>query len=60
MIPVLNSSVEFFYQGGTFTPNNDDWMASATQQDYHEHIDLKKNSIVLMILKTIGIISIFH
>ena len=42
MIPVLNSAVEYFYQGGTFTPNNDDWMASATQQDYHEHIDLEK------------------
>ena len=42
MIPVLNSSVEYFYQGGTFTPNNDDWMASASQQDYHEHIDLEK------------------
>ena len=42
MVPVLNSNVEYFYQGGTFTPNNDDWMASATQQDYHEHIDLEK------------------
>ena len=42
MIPVLNSSVEYFYQGGTFTPNNDDWMASATQQDYHEQIDFEK------------------
>ena len=42
MIPVLNSSVQYFYQGGTFTPNNDDWMANATQQDYHEHIDFEK------------------
>ena len=42
MIPVLNSSVEYFYQGGVFTPNNDDWMAGATQQDYHEQIDLEK------------------
>ena len=40
MVPVLNSSVEYFYQGGTFTPNNDDWMADASQKDYHEHIDL--------------------
>ena len=42
MIPVLNSSVQYFYQGGTFTPNNDDWMANATQQDYYEHIDFEK------------------
>ena len=42
MIPVLNSNVEYFYQGGTFTPNNDDWMASASQQNYHEHIDIEK------------------
>ena len=42
MVPVLNSSVEYFYQGGTFTPNNDDWMASASQKDYHEHIDLEE------------------
>ena len=42
MIPVLNSSVEYFYQGGTFTPNNDDWMADATQQEYYEQIDLEK------------------
>ena len=40
MVPVLNSSVEYFYQGGTFAPNNDDWMADASQKDYHEHIDL--------------------
>ena len=40
MVPVLNSNVEYFYQGGTFTPNNDDWMADANQKDYHEHIDL--------------------
>ena len=42
MVPVLNSNVEYFYQGGTFTPNNDDWMASASQKDYHEHIDLEE------------------
>ena len=30
MIPVLNSNVEYFYLGGKFTPNNDDWMASAS------------------------------
>ena len=42
MIPVLNSNVEYFYLGGKFTPNNDDWMASASQQNYHEHIDLEK------------------
>ena len=41
MVPVLNSNVEYFYQGGTFTPNNDDWMADASQKDYHEHIDLE-------------------
>ena len=42
MVPVLNSNVEYFYQGGTFTPNNDDWMADASQKDYHEHIDLEE------------------
>ena len=42
MVPVLNSNVEYFYQGGTFTPNNDDWMANASQKDYHEHIDLEE------------------
>ena len=42
MVPVLNSSVEYFYQGGTFTPNNDDWMANASQKDYHEHIDVEE------------------
>ncbi len=42
MVPVLNSNVEYFYQGGTFTPNNDDWMANASQKDYYEHIDLEK------------------
>ena len=42
MVPVLNSNVEYFYQGGTFTPNNDDWMATASQQDYYEHIDLEE------------------
>jgi len=42
MVPVLNSNVEYFYQGGTFTPNNDDWMADASQKDYHEHIDFEE------------------
>ena len=42
MVPVLNSNVEYFYQGGTFTPNNDDWMAGASQKNYHEHIDLEE------------------
>ena len=42
MVPVLNSKVEYFYQGGTFTPNNDDWMADASQKDYYEHIDLEE------------------
>ena len=42
MVPVLNSNVEYFYQGGTFTPNNDDWMADASQKDYYEHIDLEE------------------
>ena len=42
MVPVLNSNVEYFYQGGTFTPNNDDWMADASQKDYHEQIDIEK------------------
>ena len=42
MVPVLNSKVDYFYQGGTFTPNNDDWMANANQIDYHEHIDLEE------------------
>ena len=32
MVPVLNSEVKYFYQGGTFTPNNDDWMANASQK----------------------------
>ena len=34
--------MEYFYQGGTFTPNNDDWMADASQKDYYEHIDLEE------------------
>ena len=42
MIPVLNSSVKFFYQAGTFTPNNDDWMAESVQQNYTDHIDLNE------------------
>ena len=42
MVPVLNSNVEYFYQSGTFTPNNDDWMANVSQKDYHEHIDLEE------------------
>jgi len=42
MVPVLNSNVDYFYQGGVFTPNNDDWMANASQKDYHEHIDLEE------------------
>ena len=42
MVPVLNSKVEYFYQGGTFTPNNDDWMADASQKDYYEHINLEE------------------
>ena len=42
MVPVLNSNVEYFYQGGTFTPNNDDWMAKASQKDYHEHVDFEE------------------
>ena len=42
MVPVLNSNVEYFYQGGTFTPNNDDWMADASQKDYYEYIDLEE------------------
>ena len=43
MIPVLNSSVKFFYQSGIFTPNNDDWMAEDNQQNYLEHIDLSED-----------------
>ena len=42
MVPVLNSNVTYFYQGGTFTPNNDDWMASNIQKNYHEHINLEE------------------
>ena len=42
MVPVLNSNVEYFYQGGTFTPNNDDWMADANQKDYYEQIDFEE------------------
>ena len=42
MVPVLNSNVDYLYQGGTFTPNNDDWMADASQKDYHEHIDFEE------------------
>ena len=41
MVPVLNSAVQYFYQGGTFTPNNDDWLASDNQQNYNEYIDLE-------------------
>ncbi len=47
MVPVLNSNVVYFYQGGTFTPNNDDWMANASQKDYHEHIDLKEEFLAI-------------
>ena len=47
MVPVLNSNVEYFYQGGTFTPNNDDWMADASQKDYHEHIDLEEEFLTI-------------
>ena len=47
MVPVLNSNVEYFYQGGTFTPNNDDWMANASQKDYHEHIDLEEEFLAI-------------
>ena len=42
MVPVLNSNVKYFYQGGTFTPNNDDWMASNIQKNYHEYINLEE------------------
>ena len=41
MVPALNSEGQYFYQGGTFTPNNDDWLASDNQQNFNEHIDLK-------------------
>ena len=41
MVPVLNSAVQYFYQGGTFTPNNDDWLASDNQQNFNEHIDIE-------------------
>ena len=60
MIPVLNSNVEYFYQGGAFTPNNDDWMESASQQNYHEHIDLEKEFLNINDPKSTGIISISH
>tara|TARA_Y100001970_G_C14237009_1_gene862444 strand:- start:1024 stop:1986 length:963 start_codon:yes stop_codon:yes gene_type:complete len=42
MVPVLNSAVKYFYQAGNFIPNNDDWMAEQTQQNYREHIDLNE------------------
>ena len=42
MVPVLNSSVQYFYQGGSFTPNNDDWLASGSQKNYDEHINLEQ------------------
>ena len=60
MVPVLNSNVEYFYQGGTFTPNNDDWMADASQKDYHEHIDLEEEFQAINDPKNIGIILTFH
>ena len=47
MVPVLNSNVEYFYQGGVFTPNNDDWMVNASQKDYHEHIDLEEEFLAI-------------
>ena len=59
MVPVLNSNVEYFYQGGAFTPNNDDWMADASQKVMNTLI-LKKNFRLSMILKNLGIILTFH
>ena len=58
MVPVLNSNVTYFYQGGTFTPNNDDWMASNIK-NYHEHINLEEEFQALNDPKNIGIILTF-
>ena len=40
MIPALNSNVNIFIKEEHL--HHDDWMASASQQNYHEHIDLEK------------------
>lgn len=54
MVPVINSAVKYFYQGGEFLANNSDWMDeyddfkyddySTLQQDYKYEETKKKNT----------------
>ena len=68
MVPVVNSSVKYFYQNGEFLANNDDWMDEyddfkyndyASIQDEYNYNEVKENNINFWSLSIISGFPVF-